>query len=197
MKVIGMCGGSGSGKGTACAFFEELGIKIIDTDRLYHDLTSSDSACLREITLAFGREVISNNSLDRRALANIVFSSADKLDLLNKISHKHILSEVRRLIADHRENGVIGVIVDAPVLFESGFNIECDSTIAVCADTDIRVERIISRDNISKERALARIQAQKSDEWLKSKCDYYIENNTTTDDLKASVNIIANKIFDI
>lgn len=197
MKVIGMCGGSGSGKGTACVFFAELGIKIIDTDDVYHSLTSRDSDCLREIAVAFGSSVIYDNALDRRALANIVFSSSDKLDLLNKISHKHILNEVRKQIEAYRQDGAIGVIVDAPVLFESGFHSECDATLAICADTNVRLERIVLRDNISKESALARIQAQKSDAWLKSNCDYYIENNTTTDDLKASVNNIANKIFDI
>ena len=197
MKVIGMCGGSGSGKGTACAFFAELGIKTIDTDKVYHDLTARATDCLREISQAFGSEVVKNDSLDRRALANIVFSSDEKLALLNKISHKHILNEVRRQMVMHREGGARGVIVDAPVLFESGFDNECDATIAVCADTDIRIARIMARDNISEEKAVARIRSQKSDEWLRSKCDYYIENNTTPDDLKASVYNIANKIFDI
>ena len=197
MKVIGMCGGSGSGKGTACVFFAELGIKIIDTDGIYHDLTSRNSDCLREIALAFGDEIVYNNTLDRKALANIVFASKDKLDLLNKIAHKHILNEVKKQIDFYRTSRAIGVIVDAPVLFESGFDRECDATLAICADIDIRIERITSRDGITKERALARIQSQKSDAWLKNKCDYYIENNTTTDDLKASVNNIANKIFDI
>ena len=197
MKVIGMCGGSGSGKGTACVFFAELGIKIIDTDGIYHDLTSRNSDCLHEIALAFGDGIVYNNTLNRRVLANIVFASKDKLDLLNKIAHKHILNEVKKQIDFYRTSQAIGVIVDAPVLFESGFDRECDATLAICADTDIRIERITSRDGISKERALARIQSQKSDAWLKNKCDYYIENNTTADDLKASVNNIANKIFDI
>lgn len=197
MKVIGMCGGSGSGKGVACSFFAELGIKIIDTDKVYHTITSSDSECLRELSFTFGTSIIENGKLNRRALADIVFSSRDRLKLLNSIAHKHILSEVRRIIERYRNEGAVGVIVDAPLLFESGFDKECDATLAVCASTETRISRIIKRDNISKEMAIKRIQSQKSDEWLKMNCDYYIDNDSTTDSLKAEVYDIAKKIFDI
>ena len=197
MKVIGLCGGSGSGKGLACRFFAQFGIKIIDTDGIYHTLTSTAGDCLQEIENAFGTSVIKDGALDRRLLANIVFSSPDKLSLLNSITHKHILNEARRRIDAFRENGAIGVIIDAPLLFESGFDKECDATVAICADTDIRILRITQRDGISREHAVRRIQSQKSDEWLRGKCDYVIENNGTFADLERSVMNLTKKIFDI
>ena len=197
MKVIGMCGGSGSGKGVACSFFAELGIRIIDTDKVYHTITSSDTECMKELSSVFGTAIIENGKLNRKALADIVFSSRDRLKLLNSITHKHILSEVRRIINRYQKEGATGVIVDAPLLFESGFDKECDATLAICASTETRISRIIKRDNISKEMAIKRIQSQKRDEWLKMTCDYYIDNDSTTDNLKSEVYEIAKKIFDI
>ena len=85
MKVIGLCGGSGSGKGLACRFFAQCDIKIIDTDGIYHALTSADTDCLRELREAFGASVIKQGKLDRGALADIVFASPEKLSLLNEL----------------------------------------------------------------------------------------------------------------
>ena len=197
MKVIGMCGGSGSGKGLACSYFNELGIRVIDTDRVYHSLTSSFTDCLREISDCFGDGIVKDGRLDRASLANIVFSSKEKLDALNAIAHKHILSEVRKKIDIYRSKGERGVIIDAPVLFESGFDKECDAALVVYADVDVRVSRIMRRDGISREKALLRIQSQKSDAWLIARCDYSIENSGTPDELKRKVTELAKKIFDI
>ena len=94
MKIIGLCGGSGSGKGTVCEIFSKNQIPAIDTDKVYRELTSADSECLRELKKAFGNDIIApNGSLDRRKLATIVFAgdnAASQLEMLNKISHKFI-----------------------------------------------------------------------------------------------------------
>ena len=193
MLVIGLCGGSGSGKGTVCAFFAELGIKSIDTDKLYHEIISFDSACTMELVKSFGNAIYANPGIDRKALRNIVFSSDDNLKLLNKITHKHILSEVRNIIEANSDSR--GIIIDAPLLFESGFNSECDVTVAVIASESTRLERITKRDGISLEHAKARIASQISDAELIEKCNYSIENSSTEKELRTRVLELYRKLF--
>lgn len=198
LKVVGLCGGSGSGKSTVCSVFEQHGVPTIDTDAIYHELTSHDSECLRELVLAFGDEIVRDGALHRPTLAAIVFAkNADKSlrDKLNKITHKHVLDEVRRRLAELESLGALLTVVDVPLLFESGFDKECDAVIAVVADTDVRVERIIARDSITREHALARISAQYANEWLVAHADHVIDNNTTTDELAKQICEIINKIL--
>ena len=196
MKVLGLCGGSGSGKGVVCQLFSDFNIASIDTDAVYHNLTSTSGACLDEIISEFGEGVVSNGSLNRIALSLIVFSDKDQLKKLNSITHKHILEKVREQICDYAKLGYRGVLVDAPLLFESGFDAECDLTLCVCADKDLRIERIMKRDGISREKALVRIDSQLPDDYLRDKCDYVIENSSTADALKKQVADIVKQIFD-
>ena len=193
MKVIGLCGGSGSGKGTVCSIFEELGIESIDTDKLYHTIISEDSGCTNELVAAFGREIYANPGIDRSALRTVAFSSPENLRRLNEITHKHILSGVRSIIKSSKNP--LGIIIDAPLLFESGFDKECDTTVAVIADNSIRVDRIVIRDNISEDYAKARISSQISNDELVQRCDYTIENNSTIDELRENVVQLYKKMF--
>lgn len=185
MTVIGICGSSGSGKGYVCKLLEGYGIKWIDTDLVYRGLTSKDSACLRELEQVFGDAIISKDgALNRVELAKIVFEgeNADKSRAeLNRISHKHIRRETERLIAVYESEGAVGVSVDAPVLFESGFDKMCDTTICVTAPLESRIERIIKRDSVTKEKALYRLNCQKTDEELRALCKYEIDNSNGSD----------------
>ena len=197
MKIIGLCGGSGSGKSLVCSIFNEFGICSIDADKVYHDLISSDSECSRELISVFGDSISLSPGIDRRRLREIVFSSNDKLKLLNEITHKHILSQTRKLISDieHTTNNR-AVIFDAPLLFESGFDMECDVTVCVIADEETRIERIIERDSITKEAAKSRIKAQISNEELMQKCDFTIINDSTVNVLREKVLKIKQQILD-
>ena len=196
MKVIGLCGGSGSGKGAVSSIFDDLGIPSIDTDAVYREMTLGDSPCLRALAIEFGDEIISaNGSLDRARLASIVFSGEGcdaRRRRLNEIAHYFILEETRRRLKEYESLGCIAALVDAPVLFESGFDKECDKIICVLADKDTRVERIVARDGISRQAAKARINSQMSDEELISRCDYVIYNNCDLESLKSSVLEIKN-----
>ena len=191
MKVIGLCGGSGSGKGAVCDLFRQRRIFCIDTDLVYRDLTSKPGPLLQKLESEFGKEIISDeNTLNRKALAKIVFSSEnsdEKLRKLNEISHKYILDETRRMLRQQSEEGAQLSVVDAPVLFESGFDKECDIIISVIADKEIRISRIIGRDSISVDAAEERIASQMSDEELTRRSDYVIDNNGSLEELKATV----------
>ncbi|MBQ8321934.1 MAG: dephospho-CoA kinase [Clostridia bacterium] len=197
MKVIGLCGGSGSGKGTVSSFFSEAGIPVIDTDAIYHELTSHSSDCLSELVAEFGEEIIKDGALDRGALASIVFSSSDSDERrlrLNRITHRYILDEAEKRLSVLAKQGSSIAVVDAPLLFESGFDKRCDVTVAVIADNEKRVERIVMRDGISRERALERISSQIQNADLVSLTDYQIYNSTSLSVLRESVLDLIEKI---
>ena len=196
MKVIGLCGGSGSGKGAVSGIFAEIGIPSIDTDAVYREMTLSDSPCMRELRGEFGDEVVnSQGGLDRARLASIVFNDPSRLKILNKIAHSFILDETRRRLAKYSDEGFPAAIVDAPVLFESGFDKECDEIICVLADRDVRIARIMSRDGITRDAAEKRIASQMPDETLISKCDHVIYNNSDIESLREQILSLKNKLI--
>ncbi len=184
MLTVGLTGGSGSGKGYLSSLLSDKDICIIDTDRVYHDMISSSSPCVDALVSAFGDKIVnSNGGIDRGVLGGIVFSSKEKLELLNSIAHAFIREECNGII--ERSTAKI-VIIDAPVLFESGFDSMCDLIVGVVASEDTRIGRIIKRDSISREKALNRIRNQNSDDWFREKCDIVIENDGGELESKAS-----------
>lgn len=185
MTVIGLTGGSGAGKGIIGDFLRKRGIPCIDTDLVYHEIAVPGSEVLRELETAFGSSILTGNGeLDRAALSAIVFApdGADKLKTLNRITHAHIRKATLEELARQEEQGITLAAIDAPQLFESGFDRLCDCVIAVTAERETRVSRIMARDGISREKAEKRIRAQLSDDFFRENADYVIENNGTTEE---------------
>ena len=117
-----------------------------------------------------------SGGIDRRALAAVVFHDRNKLAELNRITHKEILSVLGEWAKRAEDQGITAILIDAPLLFESGFDRECDFTIAVTAPLDTRIQRIVSRDGITEEQARERIAAQLSDEELSRRADITVSN---------------------
>ena len=195
MITIGLTGPSGAGKGAVGEILRQHGFVVIDSDEVYHDLVSRPGDCVSELAYAFGEEILNESgALNRAALADIVFAGDNKrgLELLNEITHKHVVHEIRAMITSCRCAMPPACVIDAPLLIEAGLNNDCAFTIAVLADKDIRAKRISRRDNITYERAMARISAQKPDEFYISSSDYVIYNNGNFDSLYAGVKEILN-----
>ena len=184
MLTIGLTGPTGAGKGTVAAILQKYGFPHIDTDAVYRELLVPPSPLLDELAAAFGREVIAEDgTLDRAVLASKVFAPGQEAELerLNAIAHPHILGEVRRRLTMYaKQNGIgdgpIAVVVDAPQLFESGYDKECDIICSVLAPKPKRLARIMERDGISEERARARMNAQRSDSFYR-KAGYTVVND--------------------
>jgi len=181
MKVLGLTGPTGAGKGAVSSLLWDMyQIPSIDTDRVYHDLLKPPSACLNELVYHFGSVILTEHGeLNRAALSKIVFSDPTrrKQQLLNQITHKYVLDQTRNILTSYRDRRFPAAIVDAPLLYESGFDAECDAVIAVLAPQSIRKERIISRDGLSEERATARLNMQKSDDFYRKKTPHIIIND--------------------
>lgn len=182
MKIIGLSGSSGSGKGYVSRTFLKFGVPAIDTDRVYREVTTKKgSGCLDELVLEFGKGILDEDgTLNRKVLADIVFEgdgSKARLEKLNEIAHKHIKIDTERIISKYEAEGKRAVIIDAPVLFESGFDKMCDFTVCVTAPYNLKLERILSRDGITKEKAEARLKNQLSDDELIKLSKYKIDNS--------------------
>ncbi len=196
MKIIGLCGGSGAGKSALSSVICDLGGAVIDTDRVYRELCVAGSSCLHEIADAFGGGALTESGeLNRPVVADIIYRDAKKRTELNEITHKYIKADTARLIAEYRRAGKTAVIVDAPLLFEAGFDRMCDLTVGVIADPEIRIARIIARDGIDEKTARKRIASQDSDDVLIEKCDYIIENNGSAEELFAKSAELFSKII--
>lgn len=190
MLTIGLTGPSGAGKGTVASLFAQFGVPSIDTDAVYHALLVPPSACLDELVERFGASILTaDGTLNRPALASIVFASGHEEDLrdLNRISHRHVLDEARRQLDLYRNEGKAAVLVDAPQLFESGFHAECDFIVAVLAPREVRMARIMARDGLNEARAIARMDAQKSDDFFREHADAVLVNGSEIGDLEADV----------
>lgn len=200
MKVIGLCGGSGSGKSAVSKIFEKFNIPSIDTDLVYREITSYDSDCMRALALAFGESVKNDDgSLNRERMRELVFFGSDRDSnrmILNKITHEFVLAETESLIKKYGSEGREAVIADVPLMFESGFDKKCDILIAVIAADDVRISRIMKRDNISMEQAKARIAVQISSDELVKRVDYVIENNKDIEGLEKDIDALYKIIFE-
>ncbi|MBO4283392.1 MAG: dephospho-CoA kinase [Clostridia bacterium] len=195
MLIIGLAGGSGSGKGIVSSLFSVNGIPAFDCDAVYHDLISRNGCLTRELADAFGKKILARDGgIDRRALFSAAFADGESRRRLNEISHRRILAVLREWIERAKAQGISAVIVDAPLLFESGFDRECDVTVAVTAQTELRIQRIVSRDGISREEAERRISAQIPDDELSRRADYTLQNDGDVAELVKEVNQILKTI---
>ena len=188
MKIIGLTGPTGAGKSTLCEKIKEWGIPCINTDDIYHSIISYPSPCVKELQNTFGDSIIDEKgSLNRPALAKIVFedpNEKESLQILNDITHKYIWEETQKIITQYANRGKKAVILDAPVLFSSKIFVEsCTLIISVICDKEIRLERLLSRDGISKEQLLNRINAQPSNEFFVENSDYCIINDGEKEDM--------------
>ncbi len=185
MRVIGLSGRSGSGKGVFSELALEKGMTVIDCDAVYREMVSRPSDCLREIETEFGSEVIKNSALDRRALSKIVFSDREKLNRLNEITHKYVLSEIERVIELSSEDST--VIIDAPTMFESGCDKYCDLIVGIVAPDDACISRIVKRDGISESDAKSRLANQYSNNFIIEHSDVIIYNDSDIAEYKKSI----------
>ena len=190
MVIIGVTGPSGAGKGVVSEIMRtKYSYYTIDADKVYHELISFPSECLDEIKKYFGESVVdSSGALDRSVLRERVFGkeNGENLELLNQITHKHVISAIRAEI-NSLKSSTPACVVDAPLLIESGFVPECDFTVSVLAPQSMRSERISKRDGISQVDAMKRISSQKQDAFYIDNTDYSITNDGDMDALEEAV----------
>ncbi len=192
MIVIGITGPTGAGKTTVLNVLRELGGAVADCDGVYHELLSTSVPMKEELAARFGPEIFDENGdLRRKELGAIVFGDPDALADLNAITHRHIVSELERRIAQAEGEGRPAIALDAVALLESGAGTLCGTTIAVTAPEELRVGRIMAREGIGEDYARARVKAQKPSAWFEERCAHTLRN----DGEKASLEEQARELF--
>lgn len=196
MKVIGLTGGTGSGKSVVSKSLAEAGAVIVDADQIAHEIILKGEPAYQEIIAYYGTGILDEDgNIIRKKLGEIVFNDEEKLAFLNQCTHKYICAEVDRQIAAAKEAGTaIAIILDAPLLLEAGLEQVCDWVWVVYADPEVRAQRVMARDGVTYELAKARIANQKSWEEYKQAADTVIDNSKDLAYLQGQLSELLKKI---
>lgn len=190
--IFAITGTTGSGKSTVSDVFRRFGVYVADADLAARAVTEKGHICLDEIKAEFGSSILNEDgTLNRPALANIVFNNNDKLKLLNNITHKYIKEH---LIMEISKTDSEIVAIDGAVIIGSPVCELCRAVVVVTADETTRVNRIIARDNISSDAALSRIRSQMKDDEYTKYADFIIKNNDDNVRLEECIERIYSKI---
>lgn len=178
MLKIGITGGIGSGKSTISKVFEVLGIKVFYADDAAKQVMTNDPILIATLKQTFGNEAyFSDGSLNRKFIANIVFNNPDELAKLNAITHPAVFRAFDQWLTQIKD--VPYVMKEAALMFESGSSKLCDKNILVYAPLEMRIDRVISRDGLSRAEVESRNARQFTDEQKLKLADYVIANDDT------------------
>jgi len=174
---IGLTGGIASGKSTVARMFAELGVEVIDTDEIAHQLVAPGSPALAAVIEAFGRTILTEDgALDRPQMRRIVFADSDKRRRLETILHPLIRQAA---LAKAAASDAVYVILVVPLLFETGFDQLVNRTLAIDCPEILQIERLVDRDNVSKEEAQAMIASQLNRQERRAAADDVIDSSGT------------------
>lgn len=177
MKIIGLTGLTGAGKSTVAQKLMAYGCYHIDADKVAREVINNNVNVKNKLKKRFGNDVINaDGTTNRPLLASRAFADEESTNALNEITHPAVIEEIKSIIKDMEEVGYRGIIIDAIALFESGLDSLCDFNVTVIAPKEIRLERIMKRDNITEEKALERINAQKDESFFTSRADFVLWN---------------------
>lgn len=181
MKIVGLTGGIGSGKSTLAKWFLQKGIPVYNADDEAKLLMNNDQELIKKLTAEFGELTYKDGIYNRAYISTLVFKNKKALKKLNSIVHPAVFR--------HFENWLDGLdsafaVKEAAILFESGSWKDCDTIITVVADEDIRIKRVMERDQLNEEQIRSRIKNQWTDSQRIEKSDFVICNNHGLDELK-------------
>ena len=178
MKIIGLTGGIGSGKSTVLELFKILGVKTYSADESAKKLVNTDPNLINLIKSSFGNNIYDKGLLNTRKLSKIVFEDTEKLKLLNSIIHPAVARDFKLFLNSINEDYIVK---EAAIIFETKSENNYDKIIFIQSPLEIRIERVIMRDNISREEVMKRINNQLDENLIIDKCDYVIRNENKED----------------
>lgn len=172
-KIIGLTGGIGSGKTTVAKLFLTEGIPVYFADDEAKKILDEQET-ISQVVNEFGTEILLNGKIDRKKISEIVFKNPEKLKKLNRIIHPLVKEHFDTWVIKNQEYAFL--VKEAAILFESGSYKYCDIIVCVVAPEEVRIKRVIERDNTSKEAVLERLKNQWTDSQRIEKSDFVIQN---------------------
>jgi dephospho-CoA kinase len=191
VKIIGLTGGIGSGKTTVAQLFSELGVPIYIADTEAKKLMDSSTVIRRKLVALLGEDAYSGTKLNRKFVADKIFNDKFLLDAVNAVIHPKVAAHFKKWVSKQKATYVIK---EAAILFENGSYKDCDMVILVTAPKQMRINRVMARDNTSKAEIEQRMNNQWSDEKKLKLADIIIENidlKTTKNKVEAIHNLLS------
>jgi dephospho-CoA kinase len=195
LLVIGLTGGIGAGKSAVASIFAESGFVVINTDDLAKDVMATDSEVSNAIRDEFGDAAFKDGKLNSQFLGSIIFGDdSEKLDRLNRIVHPPVIDAMIAKIEELHKSGEKVIFVESALIYSAGIDDGFDYVIAVVANDELRIRRLMESRSIRESEIQKRMNSQTSKEQLISLADFTIENNGTISDLSQSANFILSMI---
>ena len=196
MLKVGLTGGIGSGKSTASRYFESLGAFVLDADEEAKKLITSNETVQHELISEFGTDIIDGTGrVDKNKLSRVAFQDEDHQQRLNSVVHPYIFNlidkEFNRVFND-KKHGVF--IVDAALIYETGFDAHLDYVIVVTAHLKNRMERALGRETLSREEILKRVDFQWPEEEKVNMADFVVHNDGTEVELQKNIESLIKKL---
>lgn len=187
-KIIGITGGIASGKSTVTNFLRQKGFQVVDADALVHQLQKPGGRLYQVLVQHFGQDIVSENGeLNRPLLASLIFSNTEEREWSKRTQGEIIREELARLRDQLAQTESI-FFMDIPLLFEQDYSAWFDETWLVYVEPDVQMERLMKRDQLSKDLAISRLAAQWTLEKKKGLASQVIDNNGSQDQLLAQLN---------
>lgn len=192
---LGLTGGIASGKSTADDFFKKKNIPIIDSDLIAHKIMEVGQAGYQAVVDYFGTDILNDDqTINRRKLGEIVFNDQAKLKKLNSLTHPLVHQEIKRQMEQYRLNQEKLVVIDVPLLFESGFESLCDGVLVISISPELQLKRLMKRNNFTEKEALSRINNQMPLSEKEKRATYVVANTGTINDLEKRLSDLLQKI---
>lgn len=186
--IVGLTGGIASGKSTVTKQLKKLNIPVVDADVIAREVVQPKSKGLNALVKTFGQDILTaKGELDRKALGEIVFNDEAKRNRLNSILHPLIRERILEVKAEYEAEGHPVIVLDIPLLFETDYEKHCDEIMVVSVPREIQIDRLMKRDQSSKEEALSRINAQMPLAEKVAKADTVIDNSGTLEETNQQV----------
>ena len=192
---LGLTGGIASGKSTADEFFKKKKIPIIDSDLIAHKIMEIGQNGYKAVVDYFGTDILNDDqTINRRKLGGIVFNDKAKLKKLNELTHPLVHQEIKQQMARYRANQEKLVVIDVPLLFESGFESLCNGVLVISITPELQIERLMNRNAFTKKEAIARINNQMPLSEKEKRATYVVANTGTIDDLEKKLSDLLQEI---
>lgn len=198
MRIVGLTGGIGSGKSTVSDYLISKGLHVLDADKIAREIVLPGSDMLIELSAVFGKGILQEDgSLDRKKLGAIVFSDAEKKEILDRMMHTRILELIHERILQFREESEHAkvIFIDAPLLFETGLDKSADEIWVIDVDDETRIRRIMARDCLQREEILKRIESQMTRDEKNSRADVILDNSGEPEALYRQIDQLLEKIL--
>lgn len=197
MEIIGLTGGMASGKSVCAQYLKSRGIMVLDADEISRELTRRGNIGALRLQQELGEDFFNSGELDRAKTALWAFSSPENTKKLNSIIHPLVIERLNGEIERLKKTGERAVVIDCPLLFESGLDKKCSEIWLVTADHETRLRRARTRSGLSRDEAQARMERQMSDQSRSARSDIIIENNGSIGELEEKLRPLADRILGV